>query len=163
MVSSHFSCSGLDLPYPTAMIDHFTLSLSTLIAYLKGTRCMILLTDEIKATLPALYSQERVQDPMVHCKFFTPDGPFAWFLTEYSHEDGDTCYGWIITSGEGEWGYFSLQYLQDRLAESFIETFDTQGKSDVQILGDRIPEVVRDETFSPMRFSEVKRRFEETA
>ncbi len=101
---------------------------------------MILLTDEIKATLPALYSQERVQDPMVHCK-----------------------YGWIITSGEGEWGYFSLQYLQDRIAESFIETFDTQGKSGVQILGDRIPEVVHDETFSPMRFSEVKRRFEETA
>lgn len=124
---------------------------------------MILLTDEVKATLPALYSYEGVQDPIVHCKFFTPDGPFAWFLTEYSHDDGDTCYGWIVTEGEGEWGYFSLRYLQDRIAESFIETLDSHGMRDVQILGDRIPEVVRDETFTPTHFSEVRRQLEETA
>ncbi len=124
---------------------------------------MILLTDEVKATLPALYSQEGVQDPFVHCKFFTPGGPFAWFLTEYSHEDGDTCYGWIVTEGEGEWGYFSLQYLQDRIAESFIETLDAHGKRNVQILGDRIPKVVRDETFTPMPFSELRRQLEEPA
>lgn len=119
---------------------------------------MILITDEVKATLPDLYSQEGVQDPIVHCQFFTPDGPFAWFLTEYSHKDGDTCYGWITTEGEGEWGYFSLRYLQDRMAESFLETVHAQGKREVHIFGDRIPKVVRDETFTPTRFSAVKRR-----
>lgn len=124
---------------------------------------MLLLTDEVKATLPALYSQEGVQDPMVSCKFFTPEGPFAWFLTEYSHEDGDTCFGWIVTEGEGEWGYFSLQYLQDRIAESFIETPDARGERDVRILGDRLPKVVRDDSFTPRRFSEVKGQLEGTA
>lgn len=122
---------------------------------------MLLLTDEIKTTLPGLYSQEHVGDPFVYCKFFTPDGPFAWYLAEYSREDEDTCYGWITSEGEGEWGYFSLRYLQDRVAESFMETVDTRGKREVRILGDRLPEVVRDESFTPVRFSELKRQLEE--
>jgi len=36
---------------------------------------MQLLTRELRRKLPALYSQENVADPMVICKFFTPDAP----------------------------------------------------------------------------------------
>ena len=33
---------------------------------------MKLLTDELRAQLPALYAQEKETDPMVYAKFFTP-------------------------------------------------------------------------------------------
>ena len=118
---------------------------------------MPLLPDEIKATLPDLYSQEREPDPMVYCKLLTRDGRFTWYLTEYSQDDGDTCFGWIVTDGEGEFGYFSLQYLQDRISELFLETWDAQGKRQVKIFGDRLAPVVRDDAFVPQRLSEVKR------
>ena len=117
---------------------------------------MTLLSPERKAMLPDLYSQEQEKDPLVHCKLMTQDGRFTWFLTEYSHEDGDTCYGWMVNDGEEEFGYFSLQRLRDRIAESFIENYEAQGPRDVSIFGPRIPKVVLDETFTPMRLSEVK-------
>lgn len=122
---------------------------------------MTLIPNEIRGTLPDLYSQEQEQDPVVQCKFMTRDGRFAWFLTEYSHEDGDTCFGWMVTDGEGELGTFSLRNLQDRIAEMFLEVHDDQGTKGVHIFGDRIPKVLRDETFEPMRLSAVKRLLEE--
>lgn len=123
---------------------------------------MALLSPERKALLPDLYSQEQEKDPLVHCKLMTQDDRFTWFLTEYSHEDDDTCYGWLIKDGEGEFGYFSLQYLQDRIAEFFLEIDAPQGRIEVMIFGDRIPRVVLDEAFTPMRLSEAKRLLEKS-
>ena len=34
---------------------------------------MQLLPPELRAQLPKRYAQEGVPDPIVHCKFFTPD------------------------------------------------------------------------------------------
>lgn len=45
---------------------------------------MKLLTDEIQATLPALYSQEQNPDPQVVAKFFCPWGRWTWYVTEGS-------------------------------------------------------------------------------
>lgn len=69
-----------------------------------------LMPAEIAATVPALYSQERVKDPTVHVKFFTPDSSWTWYVTEY--DPGDRlCFG-LVDGFEQEMGYFSLDELE---------------------------------------------------
>lgn len=88
---------------------------------------MKLLTDEIKATLPALYSQEQNPDPQVVAKFFCPWGNWTWYATEGSpvNADGEMIppgdteqetadflfFGWVVGC-EAELGYFSLSELE---------------------------------------------------
>ena len=48
---------------------------------------MKLLTKEIKKKLPKLYSQEKVEDPIVQVKFFDPVGSFTWYAYEFDGED----------------------------------------------------------------------------
>jgi len=42
---------------------------------------MKLLTDELRAKLPALYSQEHEADPVVYAKFFLPGTSWTWYVT----------------------------------------------------------------------------------
>jgi hypothetical protein len=51
---------------------------------------MKLLIPELRASLPPLYSQEKVPDPVVHAKFFTPDSNWTWYVTEGQAEDHDS-------------------------------------------------------------------------
>jgi hypothetical protein len=73
---------------------------------------MQLLTPELRAELPKLYSQESNKEPTVHAKFFFPAGRWTWFVTE-GEPDGDDFrfFGFVIGDFE-EWGYFSLNELQ---------------------------------------------------
>lgn len=73
---------------------------------------MKLLTQEILAKLPPLYSQEKKgMDAEVVVKFFTPDAGATWFATEYDGED--LFFGYAdLGLGCGELGYFSLSELQ---------------------------------------------------
>jgi hypothetical protein len=48
---------------------------------------MQLLTEELREQLPPLYSQEKVSDPQVICKFFTPDSQWTWYALEFDGED----------------------------------------------------------------------------
>lgn len=66
---------------------------------------MMLLTQEIVKKLPVLYSSENTEDPMVWCKFFTPDSSWTWYVIEYDGKD--TFYG-LVDGFERELGYFSL-------------------------------------------------------
>src|SRR2546423_758359 len=50
---------------------------------------MKLLTEELRAQLPALYAQEKVEDKMVYIKFFSPFSNWTWFVTEGSQEEDD--------------------------------------------------------------------------
>jgi hypothetical protein len=53
---------------------------------------MELLTIKLREQLPPLYSQEHEADPLVICKFFTPDSTWTWYPLEF---DGWTCSsGW---------------------------------------------------------------------
>ena len=84
---------------------------------------MQLLTQELKKLLPPLYSQDQNPDPLVVCKFFTPDSTWTWYAYEGSPVDAD---GYFDTSNEKvdflffglvaglavELGYFSLAELQ---------------------------------------------------
>jgi len=70
---------------------------------------MELLTQELRRQLPPLYSQEAVNDPLVICKFFTPDAQWTWYVIEFDGDD--VFFGWVV-GFEQELGYFSLAELE---------------------------------------------------
>lgn len=71
---------------------------------------MKLMTKEILAKIPALYSQENNPDPMVVVKFFCPWGNWTWYATEYDPQDR-IFFGYVV-GFEGELGNFSLDELE---------------------------------------------------
>ena len=72
---------------------------------------MELLTEELRRSLPALYAQEEVADPVVHVKFFTPDTSWTWYATEGSPEGDDFLFFGYVVGQDREWGYFALSEL----------------------------------------------------
>jgi len=71
-----------------------------------------LLTKEIEAVLPPLYSQEQVVDPMVLVKFFTQWSSWTWYVTEATREDDDVLMFGLVEGLETELGYFVLSELE---------------------------------------------------
>ena len=71
---------------------------------------MKLLTDELIKTLPPLYSTENVKDPLIQCKFFTPDSSWSWYVLEFD-KTNEIFFGYVCGL-ERELGYFSLQELE---------------------------------------------------
>lgn len=70
---------------------------------------MKLMTRELRKKIPPLYSTEHDADPMVVCKFFTPDAGWTWYVTEFDGKD--TLFG-FVDGIEKELGYFSLSELE---------------------------------------------------
>jgi len=71
-----------------------------------------LMTEELRKQLPKLYSQEKVPDPMVVVKYFSPYSQAVWYVTEFDGDD--TMFGWCdLGFGEGELGYISLSELSE--------------------------------------------------
>jgi len=68
-----------------------------------------LLTEDIRKKIPPLYSQENVEDPIVHVKFFTPWTQWTWYATEFDGKD--IFFGWVVGL-EKELGYFSLSEME---------------------------------------------------
>jgi hypothetical protein len=98
---------------------------------------MQLLTPELRAQLPPLYSQEaKGPEAIVHVKFFTPDGNWTWYVTEF---DGDDTFFGLVQGFEEELGYFSLSELTS-----------TQDPSSLPI--------ERDLDFAPTPISQVRRQ-----
>ena len=73
---------------------------------------MKLLTDELRARLPPLYSQEAEADPTVYAKFFLAGTGFTWYLTEGSEQEGDFLFFGFVVGLESEFGYFLLSELE---------------------------------------------------
>jgi hypothetical protein len=71
---------------------------------------MELLTEEIRAKLPALYSQENVSDPMVWVKYFHPASSWTWYAIEFDPDAG--LFFGLVIGLEEELGYFSLAELE---------------------------------------------------
>ena len=70
---------------------------------------MKLLTQKNREQLPELYAQEdKGEDAIAYVKFFTPDGSWTWFATEF---DGDDTFFGLVDGFECELGYFSLKEL----------------------------------------------------
>ena len=70
---------------------------------------MRLLTDELREKLPPLGASDDEQDPMVICKFLTPDSSWTWYAIEF--DGGDVFYGWVI-GHFAEFGAFRLSELE---------------------------------------------------
>src|ERR1700730_8725390 len=68
-----------------------------------------LLTKALRKKLPPLYSQEHEEDPLVICKFFTPDSNWTWYPYEF---DGEDLFFGLIYGLETHLGYFSLHELE---------------------------------------------------
>ena len=73
---------------------------------------MELLPAELRRQMPSLYSQENIKDPIVHCKFFTPDSNWTWLPTEGQAEEDDFRFFGYVIGLEEEWGYFVLSELE---------------------------------------------------
>ena len=65
----------------------------------------------IADTIPRLYANESVDDPIAVLKYFTPDSSWTWYLTEYD-PDERLAFGLVI-GHEPELGYFSLEELEE--------------------------------------------------
>jgi hypothetical protein len=78
---------------------------------------MKLITKEIEATLPPLYSQDNVSDPVAVIKLFDPCGRCTFYILEAGRQpDGDLLLFGFCVSALGpdcdELGYASLRELQ---------------------------------------------------
>jgi hypothetical protein len=74
---------------------------------------MKLLTAELRAELPPLYSQEATKDPTVHAKFFCPWSNWTWFATEGEPDEDDFRFFGYVCGHEEEWGYFVLSEMEE--------------------------------------------------
>ena len=101
---------------------------------------MKLLTKEILAQLPPLYSTEEQKDPLVICKFFDPCGSLTWFVTEFDPKK--RLFFGLVHGLEDELGYFSLDELKS-------------------IKGPFGLGIERDNGFRPTSLSEVKKKVAE--
>lgn len=95
-----------------------------------------LLPKTIRSDIPDLYETEDQSDPICHVKLFTPDSQWSWYIIEFSKDDLNTCYGYVMGL-EHELGYFSLRELES-----------THGPLGLKI--------ERDISFKPIAFSKVK-------
>lgn len=71
-----------------------------------------LLPADVKATIPPLYSQDNVADPVVLVHYFNPTGAGDWYVTEGGMVDGDFIFFGLVNLLDTELGYFSLNELQ---------------------------------------------------
>ena len=76
---------------------------------------MKLLTNDIKRSLPALYSTDMIpaEKKNILAKFFNPLGSWTWYVVEGDEqEDGDWVFFGLVDGFEKEWGYFTLSELE---------------------------------------------------
>lgn len=70
---------------------------------------MKFMTKAVIKSLPPLYSQEKVEDPIAYVKFFAPWTNWTWYALEF---DGQDRFFGLVQGQEEELGYFSLAELQ---------------------------------------------------
>ena len=70
----------------------------------------VFIPEDMAERIPKLYATEQEDDPLAVLKYFTPDGSWTWFLTEYDPEQR-LAFGLVI-GHERELGYFSFTELE---------------------------------------------------
>ena len=71
-----------------------------------------LMTEELGATIPPLYTNKDIEDydtVIARAKLFNPFSHWTWYITEWEPETG-TCFG-LVEGFEIELGYFDLDEL----------------------------------------------------
>ena len=77
----------------------------------RAKRKHLLLTQEIRDTLPPLYNSEKhpEKESIAVVKFFSPYSQWTWYAVEFDGED--TFFG-LVDGFEMEYGYFSYSELE---------------------------------------------------
>ena len=77
----------------------------------RAKRKHLLLTQEIRDTLPPLYDSEKhpEKESVAVVKFFSPYSQWTWYAVEFDGED--TFFG-LVDGFEMEYGYFSYSELE---------------------------------------------------
>jgi hypothetical protein len=77
----------------------------------RAKRKHLLVTQEIRDTLPSLYNSEKhpEKDAIATVKFFSPYSNWTWYAVEFDGED--TFFG-LVDGFEMEYGYFSYSELE---------------------------------------------------
>ena len=70
----------------------------------------VFIPDDMAGNIPKLYATEQEDDPLAVLKYFTPDGSWTWFLTEY--DPGQRLAFGLVIGHERELGYFSFTELE---------------------------------------------------
>ena len=65
-------------------------------------------------------------EPYAHVKFFTPDGSWTWYASEF---DGDDLFYGLVDGFELEYGYFRLSELQEAQGPWGLPSSETSGSS----------------------------------
>jgi hypothetical protein len=73
---------------------------------------MPLLTDDLRARLPPLYSQEAEPEPLVRARFRLPGSTWAWYVIEGEPQGDDYLFFGFVCGHESELGYFLLSGLE---------------------------------------------------
>lgn len=115
---------------------------------------MPLLPVNVAKQLPPIYTTEKVEDPIVQVKLFTPMSSFTWYLTEYDGKE--EAFGLIVNGDIKELGYINIPEL-----ESIRMPLTIQVNGKLFRSRQPIPAVERDMHFSPMPLSEVRRMIKE--
>ncbi len=98
---------------------------------------MSLLNDELMARFKAIGGQEEETNPVCIAKFFLPSHSATWYAIAY-YPDERNFFGYVTGLGVDEYGYFSLDELEELRHPLF-----------------GLP-VERDEHFEEMKMSEIK-------
>lgn len=102
------------------------------------TRQHKMLTTELRAALPDLYSQDgKGMDAVAVVHYFSPYSGWDWYGTEF---DGDDTFFGLVRGFETELGYFSLRELEEVT---------------LSIGGTTVPAVERDLHWTPKKLSEL--------
>jgi hypothetical protein len=100
-----------------------------------------LIPQSLLSEIPDLYETQNTLDPICHVKVFTPDANWTWYIIEFSKEDNNSCFGYVVGL-ESELGYFTLGELES-------------------IKGPLGLPIERDLHFKPKPFSQLKRAKDE--
>lgn len=97
---------------------------------------MELLPKKLEDTLPPLYATEEIkpENKILHIRYIAIFSNWEWYLCEYDKET-KTAFG-FVRGHEDEWGYFSLQEMQE--------------------INDENLKIIRDENFQAITFKELK-------
>lgn len=71
---------------------------------------MKLLTSSLLRRFREVARQDEADDPLVIAKFFTPDGQWTWYATEF--DESEQMFFGLVVGFEAELGYFSLAELE---------------------------------------------------
>jgi hypothetical protein len=96
----------------------------------------MLLTDDLRARLPRLHSQEAEEEPWVYARLFLPGTARAWYLFEGEPEGEDYLFFGFV-SGSNEFREFRLSELH-----AVRGLFGEQVECDLTFTAGRLTDVV---------------------